>query len=63
MNKIVRKLTFEEAKDEEYRYWQGVSPSERIAAAWELSIEQYRMKGIEPNGQALRRSVVCFQRP
>lgn len=62
MQWTVRKLTFEQAKDEEYRYWQSVSPSERIAAAWDLSIDQYRMKGIEPDGQALRRSVVCFER-
>ncbi len=64
MEKILRKLTsFEEAKDEEYRYWQSVSPAERLAAAWQLSMEQYRMKGIEPDGRGLRTTAVRSQRP
>ncbi len=64
MDLTIRKLaSFEEAKDEEYRYWQSVSPSERLAAAWQLSIEQYRMKGIEPDGTRLRTTAVLSQRP
>jgi hypothetical protein len=63
VEKTIRKVaSFQEAKDEEYRYWQSVPPSQRIAAAWQLSIEQYRMKGIEPNGQGLRRTLVRFER-
>jgi hypothetical protein len=34
VDKTLRKLaSFEEAKDEEYRYWQSVPPAECIAAA------------------------------
>ena len=63
MEKTIRKVaSFQEARDEEYRYWQSVPPSQRIAAAWQLSIEQYRMKGIEPDGQGLRRTLVRFER-
>jgi hypothetical protein len=63
VDKTIRKVaSFEEAKNEEYRYWQSVPPAERIAAAWQLSIEQYRMKGIEPDGQGLRRTLVRFER-
>ena len=63
MDKAIRKVaSFEEAKNEEYRYWQSVPPAQRIAAAWQLSIEQYRMKGIEPDGQGLRRTLVRFER-
>lgn len=63
MDKTVRKFnSFEELKDEEYRYWESVSPEERIRAAWELSIEQYRQKGVEPDGQGLRRTLVRFNR-
>ena len=54
-----RKFTsFKEVKDEEYCYWQSVSPAERIEAAYLLSVEGYRMKGIEPDGSALKRSLV-----
>jgi hypothetical protein len=63
VDKAIRKVaSFEEAKNEEYRYWQSVPPAQRIAAAWQLSIEQYRMKGIEPDGQGLRRTLVRFER-
>jgi hypothetical protein len=63
VDKAIRKVaSFEEAKNEEYRYWQSVPPAQRIAAAWQLSIEQYRMKGIEPDGQELRRTLVRFER-
>lgn len=64
MDKIVRKFgSFEEMKDEEYRYWQSVSPSERIAATFDASVEAYRMKGIAADGQGLKRTLVRFERP
>ncbi len=64
MDLTLRKLaSFDEAKDEEYRHWQSVSPSERLVAAWQLSIEQYRQKGIEPDGRRLRTTAVRSQRP
>lgn len=64
MEKTIRKFaSFEEMKDEEYRYWQSVSPSERIAATFEHSVAMYRLKGIEPDGQGLKRLLVRFERP
>jgi len=50
-------------KDEEYRYWQSVSPAVRIAAIFDHSVEMYRMKGIEADGQGLKRTLVRFERP
>ena len=64
MDKTLRKFTsFEEVKDDEYRYWQSVSPAVRIEAAFQLSVDMYRMKGIEPDGAALKRSLVRVECP
>lgn len=64
MDRTVRKLaSFEEMKDEEYRYWQSVPPAERIAAIFAHSVEAYRMKGIAADGQGLKRTLVRFERP
>ena len=63
MDKAVRKFTsFQEVKDEEYRYWQSVPPAERIEAAFQFSVDMYRMKGIVADGSALRRSLVRVER-
>ena len=64
MEITIRKFSsFQEMKDDEYRYWQSVPASERLAAAWELSVELYRMKGIQPDGSGLRRVAVRSERP
>lgn len=64
MDKTIRKFTnFDELKDEEYRYWQSVPPSERIAAIFDHSVDAYRMKGIAADGQGLKRIIVRFERP
>ena len=64
MDKTIRKFTsFEAAKDDEYRQWQSLTPEERIRAAYELSVDQYRMKGIVPDGSGLKRSLVRVQYP
>jgi hypothetical protein len=63
MDKTIRKFaSFEELKNEEYRYWQSVLPEERIRAAWEHTIDCYRMKGVEANGRGLRTTLVRFER-
>jgi hypothetical protein len=53
----------DELRAEDYRYWQSVSPAERMHVAWELSLMGYRMKGLAPDGQELRRSVVRVELP
>jgi hypothetical protein len=64
MDKTIRKFaSFEAVKDEEYRYWQSISPSERIAAVYQHSVDAYRMKGIIADGQGLKRTLVRFERP
>ncbi len=63
MEITIRKFSsHKEMKEDEYRYWQSVPASERIAAAWELSIDQYRMKDIQPYGPGLRRIAVRSKR-
>ena len=64
MDKTVRKVTdLAEQQAETYRYWQGVSDSERMNATWEFTLEMYRMKGLVQDAQGLQRSVVRLQRP
>ena len=64
MDKTIRKFaSFQEVKDDEYRYWQSVPPAERIEAAFQLSVDMYRMKGIVADGSGLKRSLVRVERP
>lgn len=62
MDKTIRKFNnFEEMKDEEYRYWQSVSPAERLAAGHQLSVEGYRAYGYSADGEELKRVAVRIQ--
>lgn len=64
MDKTVRKFeSFQDAKNEEYLYWQSVPPAARIEATFQHSVDMYRMKGIEADGQGLKRTLVRFERP
>ena len=64
MDKTVRRISsFEEMKAEEYRYWQSVPPAVRLEAVYLHSVDAYRMKGIVPDGQGLKRHLVRFERP
>ena len=64
MDKTIRKFTsFKEVKDEEYRYWQSVTPAERFAAIYQHSMDVYCMKGIAADGQGLKRTLVRIERP
>ena len=64
MDKTIRKYTdFDEAKADEYRYWQSRPTHERLNAAAELSILGYQLK--EPTRDAqqrLQRTLVRVQR-
>jgi hypothetical protein len=63
MDKTIRKLaSFEEAKADEYRYWQSRPVYERTDAVSELTQEQYAMKGAAPDVPRLQRTVVHFER-
>jgi hypothetical protein len=62
MDKTIRKLaSFEEAKDEEYRYWQSISPEERLAAGHQMSVEGYRAYGYSADGRELKTVAVRLQ--
>lgn len=64
MDKTLRKYTsFDEAKADEYRYWQSRPAHERMAAVSEITRELYAMKGAVPNVPRLQRSLVHLKRP
>jgi hypothetical protein len=54
--------SFQDVKDEEYRYWQSVSASERVAAGHQMSIEGYRANGSTADGRELKTVAVRLQR-
>lgn len=63
MQMIAQKFgSFEEIKDEEYRYWAGLSPSERIAAGHQMSVEGYCALGLSADGRELKTVAVRLQR-
>ena len=54
--------SFQDVKDEEYRYWSNVSASERIAAGHQMSVEGYRAYGLTADGRELKTVAVRLQR-
>jgi hypothetical protein len=52
----------EAMKDEEYRYWQGRSASERMAAVSDITTEMYRLKDPAFHVRRLQRTLVAVQR-
>ena len=67
MDKTIRKYSgmaaFEEAKADEYRYWQSRSAQERMEAIAEITLTQYALKGMAPDVPRLQRTLVHLQRP
>ena len=63
MDMVAQKFeSFQEVKDEEYRYWASLSPQERIAAGHQMSIEGYRAHGFAADGRELKTVAVRLQR-
>jgi hypothetical protein len=63
MEMVAQKFeSFQEVKDEEYRYWNGLSASERISAGHQISVEGYRAHGHSADGRELKTVAVRFQR-
>jgi hypothetical protein len=63
MQMVAQKFeSFQDIKDEEYRYWDSVSPAERIAAGHQMSVEGYRAYGSTADGRELKRVAVRLQR-
>jgi hypothetical protein len=54
--------SFQEVKDEEYRYWATLSASERVAAGHQMSVEGYRAYGHPADGRELKTVAVRLQR-
>jgi hypothetical protein len=62
VDKTIRKVaSFEEMKDDEYRYWHSVSPAERFAVGHQMSVEGYRAYGYSANGAELKRVAVRIE--
>ncbi len=66
MKMVVRKFQgpdrFDQMKAEEYRYWQSVSPTERVLTGHQLSIQAYEAYGSPADGQQLKRVAVRSER-
>jgi hypothetical protein len=63
VDKTLRKYTsFDEAKADEYRYWQSRPAHERMAAVSEITQELYAMKGEAPDQPKLDRTLVRVKR-
>jgi hypothetical protein len=66
MEMIARKFEspniFDEMKDEEYRYWHSLPPSERLAAGHQMSVEGYRAYGYTADGRQLKTVAVRSER-
>jgi hypothetical protein len=54
--------SFQQIKDEEYRYWQSLSASERMAVGHQMSVEGYRAHGYSTDGRELKTVAVRLQR-
>jgi hypothetical protein len=62
MDKTSRKFdSLEAMKDEEYRYWQSLTPAERFAAGHQFSVEGYRAYGYTADGAELKRVAVRIE--
>lgn len=66
MEKTLRKFVgpdaFQQMKDEEYRYWQSVSPAARFAETHHFSVEMYRNhESAAADGSGLKRLAVRFE--
>ena len=43
-------------------FWQSLEPCDRFAAAWEMVVHAWRVKGVDVRQLRLQRSVETFQR-
>jgi hypothetical protein len=44
-------------------YWLSIPVAERVLLTWQLSEEQWRLRGADPNESRLSRSVASVRRP
>jgi hypothetical protein len=64
MDIAIRKYTsHEEAKADEYRYWQSRPVHERMDAVSEITLAAYALKGMAPDVPRLQGPLVRIQRP
>jgi hypothetical protein len=64
MDIAIRKYTsHEEAKADEYRYWQSRPVYERMDAVSEITLAAYALKGMAPDVPRLQGPLVRIQRP
>ena len=54
--------SFQDIKEEEYRYWDGLSPDERIRVGHHMSVEGYRAYDYSADGRELKTVAVRLQR-
>lgn len=50
------------SKRNHVRDWQAVSAAERVAAAWDMVVEAWKLKGRDPDELEFQRTVRCVKR-
>jgi hypothetical protein len=65
MDKTIRRVTsLKEQRAENFRYWQSISPGERLLAVAGVTADCYSFKGVpRENVQRVPRTLVRIQRP
>jgi len=59
MERVVRKFTsFKEAEAAEREQWAAISPSDRVAMVWQLTMQAWLFKEAQIDEPRLRRDVV-----
>ena len=58
---ITEAVSFKEQKADVYRYWQSVSPTDRVGCGLDLSKEAYRRKGLYSDAQECDRTLVSLR--
>ncbi len=54
----VRKTTFGPEDDRlDREFWAALTPEERVAETWRLTVEQWELKGWDPGESRLRRTI------
>jgi hypothetical protein len=65
MDKTIRRVTsLKEQRAENFRYWQSISPGDRLLAVAEVTADCYSLKGVpREDVQRVHRTLVRVQRP
>jgi hypothetical protein len=59
---VVKCSSFEEMRIHHIRAWQAVTSAERMKAAWDMVVEAWEMKKLDPDELRFQRSVTVIRK-